>query len=70
MIAKGSEADATISQQGISFWFRLGLRYHELNQPENLDRFLILLALFYATNNKVNLAERLYSEAIRKLEKK
>ena len=53
----------------MSFWFRLGLRYHELQQPENLDRFLILLGLFYATNNKANLAEKLYTESILKMEK-
>lgn len=40
-----------------------------MNQPENLDRFLILLGLFYATNNKVNTAEQLYTEAIKKMEK-
>lgn len=47
----------------------MGLRYHETNQPEGLDRFLILLGLFYATNNKVNIAEQLYTESIMKLEK-
>lgn len=51
-----SSSDATTSQI-VSFWLRLSMAYHEKANPQNLDRFLMLLGLFYATNNKVNTAE-------------
>ena len=35
--------------QNAAFWFRLGLKYFERCHPEEIDRHLIMLALFYAT---------------------
>ena len=43
-----------------AFWFRLGIKYYERVKPENIDRHLIMLALFYANNNKKMMAEGLY----------
>ena len=43
-----------------SFWFKLGLNYYNRVKPENIDRHLIMLALFYATRNKRMIAEGLY----------
>jgi len=37
--------------------------------PANFDRFVILLGLFYASNNKANTAQMLYSEFAMKSEK-
>ena len=43
-----------------AFWFRLGLKYYERSKPEEIDRHLIMLALFYATRDKRMMAEGLY----------
>lgn len=52
----------------VAFWFRLGLKYFESNQPDQMERHLILLGLFYAANGKTTIAEGLYRQAIFKLE--
>jgi hypothetical protein len=43
-----------------SFWFKLGLNYYNRVKPDNIDRHLIMLALFYATRDKRMIAEGLY----------
>ena len=43
-----------------AFWFKLGLKYYERVKPDNIDRHLIMLALFYATRDKQMIAEGLY----------
>jgi len=43
-----------------AFWFRLGLKYYERVKPEEIDRHLIMLGLFYATRDKKMMAEGLY----------
>ena len=43
-----------------AFWFRLGLKYYERVKPEEIDRHLTMLALFYATRDKKMMAEGLY----------
>ena len=43
-----------------AFWFRLGLKFYERVKPEQIDRHLIMLALFYATRDKKMMAEGLY----------
>lgn len=50
-----------------AFWFRLGLKYFEKNDPEHIDRHLILLGLFYASNGKNMTAEGLYGQALEKM---
>ena len=50
-----------------AFWFRLGIKYYERVKPENIDRHLIMLALFYANNNKKMMAEGLYRQVLDKL---
>ena len=43
-----------------AFWFRLGIKYYENNCPEQMERQLILLGLFYASNGELKMAESLY----------
>ena len=43
-----------------AFWFKLGLKYYERAAPQDIERHLIMLALFYATREKRMLAEGLY----------
>ena len=43
-----------------AFWFRLGLKFYERVKPEQIDRHLIMLALFYAKRDKKMMAEGLY----------
>ena len=50
-----------------AFWFRLGLKYYERVMPEDIDRHLIMLALFYATRDKKMMAEGLYRQVLDKL---
>mmetsp|Transcript_18439 Transcript_18439/g.21742 ORF Transcript_18439/g.21742 Transcript_18439/m.21742 type:complete len:139 (+) Transcript_18439:552-968(+) len=50
-----------------AFWFRLGLKYYERCKPEQIDRHLIMLALFYATRDKRMMAEGLYRQVLDKL---
>lgn len=57
-----------ILPRDVAFWFRLGLRYYEANAPDQMERHLVLLGLFYAANGKHTTAEGLYREAISKLE--
>ena len=50
-----------------AFWFRLGLKYFERVQSDNIERHLIMLALFYATRDKRMMAEGLYRQVLEKL---
>jgi len=34
-----------------AFWFRLGLKYFERVAPEQIDRHLIMLGMFYASRD-------------------
>jgi len=47
-----------------AFWFRLGLKYYEKHDIENMDRHLIMLALFYATRDKKMMAEGIYRQVL------
>ena len=67
---QSSTTTTTTSSQLVSFWLRLSLAYHESIDAQNMDRSLLLLGLFYASNGKPNSAEQLYTQAILKLEKK
>lgn len=51
-----------------AFWFRLGLKYYERVKPEEIERHLIMLALFYATRDKKMMAEGLYRQVLDQLE--
>jgi len=51
-----------------AFWFKLGLKYYERVKPDNIDRHLIMLALFYATRDKRMIAEGLYRQVLDRLE--
>ena len=64
-LSDGSEASLKES----AFWFRLGLKYYEDNCPDQMDRQLILLGLFYASNGDLKSAQSLYLQAINKMEK-
>ena len=57
-----------VCEQNAAFWFRLGLKYYERVRPEEIDRHLIMLALFYATRDKKMMAEGLYRQVLDKLE--
>jgi hypothetical protein len=50
-----------------AFWFRLGLKYYEKHDIENMDRHLIMLALFYATRDKKMMAEGIYRQVLDRL---
>lgn len=54
--------------QNAAFWFRLGLKYFERVQPDQIDRHLTMLALFYASRDKKMMAEGLYRQVLDKLE--
>ena len=54
--------------QNAAFWFRLGLKYYERVKPEEIERHLIMLALFYATRDKKMMAEGLYRQVLDQLE--
>ena len=56
-------------QKEMAFWFRLGLKYFETINPEEIEKHLILLALFYASKNNFGIADSLYRQAIEKMEK-
>jgi hypothetical protein len=45
----------------------MGLKYFEKLDPEHIDRHLILLGLFYASNGKNMMAEGLYGQALEKM---
>eukprot|EP00347_Sterkiella_histriomuscorum_P014449 403360823 len=49
------------------FWFRLGMKYFETIDPQHMDRHLILLGLFYASNGKLVTAQDIYSQALDKM---
>lgn len=51
-----------------ALWFRIGLKYYERVKPEEIDRHLIMLALFYATREKRMMAEGLYRQVLDKLD--
>jgi hypothetical protein len=55
------------SDEAAGFWFRYGLKYYEQQAPDQMERHLLLLGLFYATKNKKMAAEGLYSEALNKM---
>ena len=46
----------------------MGLKYFEQVDPQHIDRHLILLGLFYASNGKNMMAEGLYGQALEKME--
>ena len=46
----------------------MGLKYYERVKPEEIDRHLIMLALFYATRDKKMMAEGLYRQVLDKLD--
>lgn len=46
------------------FWFRLGLKYFERENPKDIERHLIMLGLFYATRDKKMMAEGLYRRVL------
>jgi len=43
-----------------AFWFTCGLKYYERCAPQDINRHLVMLALFYATMEKRMMAEGLY----------
>jgi hypothetical protein len=45
----------------------MGLKYFEKVDPDHIDRHLILLGLFYASNGKNMTAEGLYGQALEKM---
>ncbi|CAI2368987.1 unnamed protein product [Moneuplotes crassus] len=53
----------------ISFWFKIGLDFHQNVAPEKIDRFLTYLAVFYSSNQQVSVAEKIFREALTKMEK-
>ena len=46
----------------------MGLKYYERVKPEEIERHLIMLALFYATRDKKMMAEGLYRQVLDKLD--
>ena len=56
-------------QSEASFWFRMGLKYYESVIPEDMERHLVLLGLFYASKGQFQQAEGLYAQAIDKMQK-
>mmetsp|Transcript_47214 Transcript_47214/g.34516 ORF Transcript_47214/g.34516 Transcript_47214/m.34516 type:complete len:208 (-) Transcript_47214:63-686(-) len=55
------------NSKNAGFWFRLGLKYFDRFPSPEMDRHLLLLGLFYASNKQVLTAEGLYNQALDKL---
>ena len=43
-----------------AFWFKVGLKYFERCAPEEIDRHLVMLGLYYASREKRMMAEGIY----------
>jgi len=43
-----------------AFWFRMGIKYYERSAPEEINRHLTMLGLFYMTQKKKMLGEGLF----------
>lgn len=54
--------------QEATFWFKYALKFFEKNDPSNIDRCLITLALFCASSKQTLKAEGLYRKALEMLE--
>jgi uncharacterized protein YlxP (DUF503 family) len=53
----------------ISLWFKIGLDLYENTAPQLMDRHLVLLGLFYAANQQIGTAEKLYKASLQKMDK-
>lgn len=53
-----------IDKKHTSFWFVVGLKYHETHDTELLARHLTLLAIFYHAQDRTMIAEGLLSRAL------
>jgi len=51
-----------------AFWFKLGLKYFEENNINDIDRHLVMLGLFYSSRGKKMMAEGLYRQVLSKKE--
>ena len=60
MLLKGKDVDRKHS----SFWFVVGLKYHEKYETELLARHLTLLAIFYHAQERTMIAEGLLTRAL------
>ena len=56
-----SEYSLVSGSEESSFWFRLGLKYYEKVIPQDMERHLVLLGLFYASKGQFKQAEGLYA---------
>lgn len=63
-----SEDAQSQNQKVAAFWFRTGLKFYEKNSPDEIERHLVLLALFYYSNKKNMLAEGMFRQVLEKVE--
>lgn len=56
------------NSQDLSFWFKFGLDFHQTTSPDTIDRFLVYLAVFYSSTGQVQIAEKLFTEVLNKMD--
>jgi len=47
-----------------AFWLKLGIKYYEKYEPENVARHLIIFALLYSQMEQTLIAEGLYRKSL------
>ena len=48
----------------LSFWFKVGMDLYKNRAPNNINKHLILLAIFYSANEEYKMADNLFQSAL------